>query len=297
MPHRKQSPTIDAMVQHMRREHLEETTIEAYVGAVWAFYEWAKENVGRRGKYVNPHYMGRPEVESFLTAEARRGVSASTQNLKFAAVAYLYKHVIGSPLQDVKALRAKTPKLHPVAISREDAMRVLSCLAGLDLLIACLELGAGLRPGEPARLRVSNVNVSNRTIHIRHSKHHKDRITILPECMVDVMSRHVEGRRRWHRHADTFAKALSKAVGESGVTCRVTPNILRHTFAVESLRGGVLLSELMDLMGHKNMNTTAIYMRQDPRMVERHRSPLDSMAHELHKATLRRGPRRLRDAG
>jgi len=99
------------MAAKMQEEHLERPTIQAYTSAVWQFYLWTKTNVGTPGRYPNPRYLGREEIERFLTAEARRGVAASTQNVKFSAIMYLYGKVLGIKLENVNALRAKTPKL------------------------------------------------------------------------------------------------------------------------------------------------------------------------------------------
>ncbi|MEQ1861451.1 MAG: integron integrase [Chthoniobacteraceae bacterium] len=81
--------------------------------------------------------------------------------------------------------------------------------------------------------------------------------------------------RRHHLIDDTFANALRRAVRRSGITKKITPHCLRHSFATEYLLQGGAIHELKELLGHASIQTTEIYLHCLPALGARVRSPLD----------------------
>lgn len=82
--------------------------------------------------------------------------------------------------------------------------------------------------------------------------------------------------RRHHLSDRGVAKAIKVAAKRAGITKRVHPHILRHSFATESLRGGLDIKSLATLMGHKSTATTEIYLHCLPDIAFRAVSPLDA---------------------
>ena len=93
-------------------------------------------------------------------------------------------------------------------------------------------------------------------------------------------------KRRHHRCAEGFSKALKTAVGRAAVAKRVTAHAFRHGFATAYLMGGGTVPELQELLGHANMETTEIYVHCLPQLASRVGSPLD--AEETNILPLRR---------
>lgn len=114
-------------------------TAEAYV-------LWARRFIATCGR-KHPRDLGPAEVVAFLSGLAtREKVSASTQNQALAALLFLYKEVLGRPLDFLEGIaRAQSPKRLPVVLSRDEVRALLAHLRPPWLLMAQLLYGAGLR--------------------------------------------------------------------------------------------------------------------------------------------------------
>lgn len=144
--------------------------------------------------------MGATEVRQFLSWLAvEQDVAASTQNQALNALVFLYDRVLEQSLGRIgDAVRAKRPRRLPVVLTHSEAMSVLSTLETPYRLIGSLLYGAGLRVVEAARLRVKDIDLSQRVITVRNGKGGKDRATLLPDPLHDPLNRRIEAiRHSW----------------------------------------------------------------------------------------------------
>lgn len=148
----------------------------------------------------HPSRMGAPEVESFLTHLAVHGrVAAPTQNQAKAAILFLYKQVLGQELDWLDGVTHAKASAHlPVVLTLEEVRAVMSRLTGTNWLIASLLYGAGLRLMEAVRLRVKDVEFSRRELVVREGKGGKDRVTMLPDRLVEPLRNHLVSVKRIH---------------------------------------------------------------------------------------------------
>jgi site-specific recombinase XerD len=82
-------------------------------------------------------------------------------------------------------------------------------------------------------------------------------------------------RRRHHVLDGTFQNAIREAARRAGLTKRVTPHVLRHSFATHLLERGADIRTVQDLLGHESVETTQIYTHVMQRPGLGVRSPLD----------------------
>ena len=73
----------------------------------------------------------------------------------------------------------------------------------------------------------------------------------------------------------TIQQAVAAAARRAGIAVRVTPHVLRHSYATHSLQAGVDLRTLQHLLGHSNLRTTARYLHVTEEGLQRTPSPLD----------------------
>jgi len=158
-------------------------TEETYVG-------WVRRYILFHDKR-HPADLGPSGIVPFLGHLAvERNVAPSTQNQALNALVFLYQTVLQIPVGDLGEFpRAKRPKRLPVVMTQEEVRRLFEHLDGLPLLMARLLYGSGMRLAEMLSLRVKDVDFAARTIHVRHGKGGKDRVTVLPENLVDPLRR------------------------------------------------------------------------------------------------------------
>jgi integron integrase len=135
-----------------------------------------------------------------VSSLAVRGkVSASTQNQATAAVVFLYREVLGAPLEAVgEVVRAKRPHRLPVVLTRTEVELVFAQLRGVPLLVSVLLYGSGLRLMEAVTLRVKDLDFGQRSVLVRGGKGAKDRITTLPDGVGSAFRIHLSRVREVH---------------------------------------------------------------------------------------------------
>ncbi len=186
----------------IRVRHYSRRTEEAYV-------HWIKRLIYFHDKR-HPDTMGEAEVTAFLNHLAvDRHVAAATQNQALSAILFLYREVLGRELPWLDGVQRPTrPPRVPVVLTRAEVQRLLAGIAGTRWLIASLLYGAGLRVMECLRLRVKDVDLSYRQVLVRDGKGEKDRVTMLPERLVEPVRAHLGRVRLLH------ARDLREGYGE-----------------------------------------------------------------------------------
>jgi len=184
-PTRKYTPKsvrlMDQVREVLRFHHYAYNTEKSYV-------TWILQYI-RFNNRRHPKDMGKPEVESFLSHLALdRGVSASTQNQAFSAIVFLYKQVLNVDFAlDIRASRARKSKRLPVVLNRKEVADIINRLNGTPKFLTQLMYGCGLRSLEVIRLRIHDIDFSQKQIIIRAAKGNKDRVTFLPDDLVSIL--------------------------------------------------------------------------------------------------------------
>jgi integron integrase len=183
---------LDQVRLQARTRHLARSTERAYVSRIREFILFHRKQ--------HPAEMREPEVNAYLTWLAtERHVAASTQNQALSALLFLYDEVLHQPLDRIQGVvRARKPKRLPTVLTREEVGRVLAQLYGERHMVATLLYGAGLRLMEALQLRVKDVDLGSRQLVVRQAKGAKDRVTVLPQCLLTPLHTHLHQRKREH---------------------------------------------------------------------------------------------------
>jgi integron integrase len=174
-----------------------------------AYTDWVKRFILFHKKR-HPAEMGAGEVEQFLTHLAVEGkVSASTQNQAKSALLFLYRDVLEIELPWLdEVAKAKAGKRLPVVLTVQETMRLLDRMEGTSGLIARLLYGIGMRVMEGVRLRVKDIDFDRRELIVREGKGNKDRVTMLPQSLIEPLQHHLA------RVKDLHDRELAQGFGD-----------------------------------------------------------------------------------
>lgn len=177
----------------LRLLHHPKSTEKAYVG-------WVRRFIGHVGDEDLSSY-GVEQVTEFLSEMAIFGeVSASTQNQALNALLFYYRMVLDRELGNINAIRAQASQYRPTVLTRKEVMELSKHFQGTTRLMFWLLYGSGLRHKECRTLRVKDVCFDQRQIVVRECKGASDRVTVLPEFLLDDLKHQVENTRRLHEY-------------------------------------------------------------------------------------------------
>jgi len=183
---------LDRVRAAIRVRHYSVRTEDAYI-------QWIKRFIFFHNKR-HPEEMGEKEITAFLTYLAvDRTVAASTQNQALAAILFLYKVVLEKELEWLDDIvRAKKPRHLPIVLSRNEVRMLFSQITGTNRLVAELLYGTGMRIMECLRLRVQDIDFDYKQIIVRSGKGNKDRVTVMPDLLIDVLRERLAHAKTLH---------------------------------------------------------------------------------------------------
>jgi site-specific recombinase XerD len=267
------------MQQAMRIRNLSERTTHTYLSLVSRFALYF---------HRSPDHLGLPEIEQYLFfLRDHKKISYCLFNQTVCALRFFYLYVMDRPDLVTRIPYGRREKHYPIVLSAGEMLAILSALKSLrDRVLLTVLYSAGLRLGEACRLRVENIDSARMLLRIRQAKGHKDRYAPLSPIALDLL-------REWWRltrptgflfpcskdpvrpiHHSTVQRALKIAVRRSGITKRVSPRTLRHSFATHLMEQGTNIRIIQVLLGHAHTRTTEIYTHVSPAHA---RSPLDAI--------------------
>jgi site-specific recombinase XerD len=223
----------------------------------------------------------------FLIQEKK--VSQSTIVQLVCALRFLYTHTLHRKIPIERIPFPRREKKLPLILSREEVKALLEAPDKLrDRTALAILYGCGLRVSEVTQLQVSDIDSARKIVRIRHGKGGKDRQTLLPAKLLDLLRCYWRSRRPtgWlFPSADSTRPiapkvvflACRKAAQRAGISKPVHPQSLRHAFATHLLEDGVNLRTIQILLGHANLETTARYLHVADVAVRSTTSPLDSL--------------------
>jgi site-specific recombinase XerD len=184
---------LDQVRHAIRLRHYSIRTENTYV-------DWSRRFILFNGKR-HPATMGAAEVQAFLThLAADRHVAAATQNQAKSALLFLYKEVLEIDLPWLEeVVTAKGRQRLPVVLTPSEVAALLHQLSGTQWLVVSLLYGTGMRLLEGLRLRVQDIEFQRREIVVRNGKGGKDRMTVLPENLIQPLREQLVRTQKRHQ--------------------------------------------------------------------------------------------------
>jgi len=274
------TPLRQRMLDEMRLRNLSAETQRNYIHHIAEF-------ALRYG--ISPDRLGLDEVRNHrLYLLDEKIMSPQTVNGFVAAAKFLYTQVLDMPWSNEHMPYANVPITLPVVLTTEEIDKFFAAI-GLPMHRAVLMLcyGSGLRIAEAVAVQIEDIDSKRMLIRVRQGKGGHDRYSVISPRMLRILREYWKLRRpaKWlfpshladeHIHQGTIQQICKDACGIAGITKRVTPHVLRHSFATQLLENGTDTRVIQVLLGHKRIDTTARYTSVTPRALAKIESPFDS---------------------
>ncbi|WP_228238924.1 tyrosine-type recombinase/integrase [Allomuricauda sp. M10] len=274
--------SMQAFTSYLKLEkNYSDHTVKAYGRDLDAFTGFCRENYDE----TNIDAAGYPMIRNWIVSLSNEGVSNRSINRKISSLQAYYKFLLkigeitASPLAKHRAL--KTEKKVEVPFSESEMELILTEIpfeegfeGERDKLIVELLYATGMRRAELVNLKVTDINLGNRTLKVL-GKRNKERIIPLLDATVDQIKAYLEVRSQLPNCATSLYLFLTKdglKIYETLVyrtinkyfslvspKVKKSPHILRHTFATHLLNRGADLNSVKELLGHSSLASTQVY--------------------------------------
>ncbi len=270
--------TITQLEQDLARAEYAESTRHCYRACA----EELARHVGRPIATVT-----RDELRDFVDGVTAGEGGAQAKRMRLCGLLFLFRKTLGAP-EMVSFI--KLPRRHsrlPVVLSKGEVHRLLNAIRKPRYqAIAMVMYGCGLRIREALALTIDDIDRERGVVRVRNGKGGKPRETKLSPVLYHWL------RAYWARarpplpclfanaqgrlpRPETVRAALALAATEAHIKKRVTPHVLRHSFATHLLEEGTDVRVVSALLGHADIKTTARYARVTEKLVRQTPSPLD----------------------
>ncbi|HEU0018413.1 MAG TPA: tyrosine-type recombinase/integrase [Methyloceanibacter sp.] len=275
-------------VSPLRRRMIEDMTIRKFAPKTQASYIRAVRNftvfLGR-----SPDQASAEDLRRYQLHLAATGVSIPSQNAAVAALRFFFTVTLGRSDVTDRMPFVREPRKLPVVLSPEEVARFLEAAPGLKYRAALsVAYGAGLRANEVVSLKIGDIDSTRMVVRVEQGKGRKDRYVMLSEHLLELLRAYWKaarpqgwlfpGRDRVNPLTPRqLNRACHAAAQVAGIDKRVSLHTLRHSFATHLLEQKVDIRVIQVLLGHKKLDTTALYSQVATRTIRDVRSPLEHL--------------------
>ena len=272
---------------------LTDHTVKSYSTYIRSYLDYLQAFLHKQ-----PEDVSWEELRDFIRwLQKERSLSDRTINHCISQLRFFTMYVLHKPWDPTQLPMRKFDSYLPFVPTQEEAELFISSL--LDLkpkAMVALMYSAGLRVGEVCHLRYCDIERKNMRIHVAHSKNRSDRYAILSQKALDILTDYWFGYGHptgWlfpkqtdpSRSIDTFYIMRHMRAHEDslGWEHRLTCHSFRHAFGTHLYENGADLLTIKNLMGHKSLNSTLIYIHLASYQARNVMSPFDRIGGASHE--------------
>jgi site-specific recombinase XerD len=283
----------NAPVSSLRRRMIEDMTIRKFAPRTQEGYIRAVRNFSAF-LGASPDKASFEDVRRYRLHLASSGTGVPTINHSLTALRFLFMVTLRQPDVVIHVPFVREPRRLPVVLSPEEVARLLEAAPSLKYRAALsVAYGAGLRASEVVSLKIADIDSARMVIRVEQGKGRKDRYVMLSEHLLALL-------RAWWREARPqgwlfpgqnrvnplttrqLNRACHAAAQMAELDKPVSLHTLRHSFATHLLEQKTDIRVIQVLLGHKKLDTTALYTRVALKALGEVTSPLE---HLIMKAT------------
>ena len=235
------------------------------------------------------YYLERVHVRAFLTDLQLGDYRRTSVNRKLASIRAFCKWAMRQGFLE------SDPTVGVFTVKQEERIPKFLRMTEIETLLnapdqntaeglrdkALMELlyASGMRAGEAHLLKLEDLNLEDRTVMVQHGKGDKERLAMIGEAAVRAIRAYLTlGRPELAAHNEgvpdkaVFLNKFGTRLSDRGIRrtfdkyckiaserLKITPHIMRHSFATHLLNNGADIRAVQELLGHANLITTQIY--------------------------------------
>ncbi|OYT13325.1 MAG: hypothetical protein B6I19_05715 [Bacteroidetes bacterium 4572_114] len=273
---------IERIVREMQLRNYSERTIGSYTSMM-----------SKLGKYFDLplEKITREQFKDFLHHRIMVDkVSVSVVNQAISAFKIMQQDVLGREWEPLKVKRPRREMKLPVILSVGEVERLIMVTTNLKhRALLALAYSAGLRREETQKIKPGHIDSERMCVQVVDGKGKKSRHTILAQKTLDLLRVYFKAvkpsqflfetslEKGKYLSDTTLNKIVKNNAKKAGIKKNVSFHTLRHCFATHLLENGVSLPIIQQLLGHKSVKTTMIYLHVANIQPLDITSPLDSM--------------------
>jgi integrase/recombinase XerD len=280
------TPLRQRMTDDMRLRKLCDKTQTHYLRAVRQFAKY----LGR-----SPDTASVEDLRNYQLHLVDHGISPCSLNAAITGLKFFFDVTLDRPELMAKMQPVRVPRTLPVVLSREEVARLIAASGNLKHQTALsVAYGAGLRASEVATLKVGDIDSQRMTLRVEQGKGQKDRYAMLSPVLLERLRVWWKVARAQGKMLDggwlfpglnpveplstrQLNRAIKAAVVVAGIDKRVSMHTLRHSFATHLLEQKVDIRVIQVLLGHKKLDTTALYTQVATDILREVVSPLENL--------------------
>ncbi len=272
------------MLEELERRNYSESTTRRYLRYVERF----AQHFGKSPDKLSPDHLRTYQSYLLKVRKLDPGtVECHVSALRFLFIRTLHRHEFRQFLPYPK-VRRKLPKI----LSLEEVARLIDAGSGLfERTLLMVLYGTGMRRAEIARLKIDDIDSQRMVLHVVNGKGGKDRDLPLSPKLLQTLRAYWRWLQpqtylfpsRTNREAEqpitdkTVWRACSEAASRSGIRKRVTPHLLRHSWATHLLEAGTDLRTIQLLLGHEDLEVTARYLHLSAQRLQKVVNPIEEL--------------------
>lgn len=236
----------------------------------------------------SPEQADQAQARAWVEKLQKSQVGSQRLRQHFAALKFLYGKTLARPEQVAFLSWPKDPKRLPKVLTEEQVSKLLEALESPKYRVFFTTLYAtGLRLREASHLETRDIDAARGVIHVRQGKGNRERLAMLSPRLLAILRAYWKQERPEKPYLfptkagkpldpDFARRVLHKAANAAGLK-KVTPHVLRHSFATHLLDSGAELRVIQVLLGHDSIKTTTRYARVSTALLAKTKSPLDRL--------------------
>jgi integrase/recombinase XerD len=282
----------DEAISPLRRRMIEDMTIRKLAPKTQVDYIRHVKNFAAFLGH-SPDNASADDLRRYQLHQRQNGMQASSMNSAVSALRFFFGVTLDRPDMERYLTFVSEPRKLPVVLSPEEIARLLNAAPGLKYKAALsVAYGAGLRAAEVVALKIADVDSKRMILRVEQGKGGRDRNVMLSPHLLQVLRTWwmVERPQGWlfpgrnpvqPMTTRQLNRACHIAAQAAGITKRVSPHTLRHSFATHLLEQNTDIRVIQVLLGHAKLENTALYARVATKTINAVMSPLEHIAVKL----------------